>query len=76
MTGYFQQNIYMLRFYNSKYQRKSSEMPRSTIAKNTAITTTVERTITVYRVSSLRLGQLTFLISDITFLKNPPTLAI
>lgn len=63
-------------FYTSKYQRKSSEIPKSTKAKNTAITITVASTTTVYLVSSFFLGQLTFLISDITFLKNPPTLAI
>lgn len=63
-------------YYNAKYQRNNSEIPKSTTAKNTAAATTVASTITVYLESSLRLGQLTFLISLITFLKNPPTLAI
>ena len=62
--------------YNARYQRKSEEIPKSTKAKNTAITTTVEITTTVYFVNSLRLGQLTFLISETTFLKNPLLLAI
>ncbi len=62
--------------YNSRYQRKSEEIPKSTTAKNTAITTTVDKTTIVYFVNSLRFGQLTFLISETTLLKNPLLLAI
>lgn len=46
--------------------RNNLEIPKSTNMKNAAMKSKVEITTTVYFVSSLRLGQLVFCISDIT----------
>lgn len=62
--------------YNATNQRNNSEMPASTIVKKRAIKIQVERTTIVYRVSSFRFGQLTFRISETTFLKKPLMLPI
>src|SRR5690606_5580564 len=62
--------------YSARNQRNNSDMPVSTNAKNKAMKIHVERTTIVYRVSSLRLGQLTFLISETTFLKKSPIFPI
>jgi hypothetical protein len=56
--------------YYSRIKRINFEIPKSRTAKNAAKKTTVDRTVSVERVNSPRFGQLTFLISRITSLKN------
>ena len=54
----------------SRISRINFEIPKSKTAKNAAKNTTVDKTVIVERVSSLRFGQLTFLISRKISLKK------
>lgn len=53
-----------------RIQLMIASIPMSMTKKNTATKMTVVKTVTVYFVSSLRLGQLTFRISEATFRKK------